>query len=320
MKRPFAILPLIGAIFFVSSATIQAQKPANVGVSVDANDLFDYDKSIPLSVEAGAPAETPAGIMTKLTYLSINNLRVPAIFVAPKGSEGKKLPAIIVMHGLGQEKMGLSMLFGNFTKAGYCLIAIDAQYHGERVSKPAIELFGANAYATRNMMIQTVVDLRRAVDYLETRPEVDPKRIGYIGFSMGGMLGTITSAVEPRIHAPILALAGGDFKLMFSLSKLPSATRAKTVADLDTTTAIRVMNPVDPINYVARISPRPVLFINGDADSIVPVPCAKKLQDAAGPGKEIFMYKGEHVPAGVEMFKVLAKVNQWFDAHFKAAN
>ncbi len=318
MKKISGLLSLIVAVVTVSPITVRAQQSA-AGVSVDANDLFGYDKTIPLAAEEAAGVDSSTGRTTKLTYLSINNSRVPAVFVTPKDTAGKKFPAIIVMHGLGGEKNGLAILYSNFTKAGYCVFAIDAQYHGERASKPPIELFGANAYATRNMLIQTVVDLRRAVDFLETRPEVDPKRIGYIGFSMGGMLGTITCAVEPRIQAPILALAGGDFKLMFSLSKLPSAAKAKGVNDLDQATALRIMDPVDPIHYVARISPRPTLFINGDADTVVPVPCAKKLQDAAGPGKEVYTYKGEHVPAGAEFFKIVAKVNQWFDAHLKVA-
>jgi len=46
-----------------------------------------------------------------------------------------------------------------------------------------------------------IFDMMRCIDYLETRPEVDPKRIGMMGLSQGGTMTTWTTATEPRIRA-----------------------------------------------------------------------------------------------------------------------
>jgi fermentation-respiration switch protein FrsA (DUF1100 family) len=221
------------------------------------------------------------------------------------------------MHGLGQNKTALSILWGPFIKAGYAVFSIDAQYHGDRKPKVPVDLFGLSVYSTRDMLIQTVVDLRRGIDYLETRKDVDPTRIGYAGFSMGGILGTLVCAVDERIKAPILALAGGDWKLMFENTKLPNAERARKEHPTEAAAGVDVLDPVDPIHWVARIAPRPILFINGDHDTVVPVVCAKELQDTAAMPKEVFTYKGDHVPTFAEFPRVVSKMIAWLDANVK---
>lgn len=256
--------------------------------------------------------------VTKVTYWSANNQQVPAVFVLPTSAkEGEKLTCLVLMHGLGQNKTALSILWGPFIKAGYAIFSIDAQYHGDRKPKVPVDLFGLSVYSTRDMLVQTVVDLRRGIDYLETRKDIDPTRIGYAGFSMGGIIGTLVSAVDTRLQAPILALAGGDWKLMFDNSKLSNTERARQQNHEAAALGVSVLESVDPLRWVARISPRPVLFVNGDHDTVVPVVSGKALQDAAGTPKEIFMYKGEHVPSFTEFPRVIEKMLAWLDTHVK---
>jgi cephalosporin-C deacetylase-like acetyl esterase len=309
---------LIGLVLFSlplsKGGYAQQAAPA---VMMDAGELFNYDRSLPLAPEEVAGPDATGYKSYKISYSSSNNQRVPAVFVVPSGKEGQKLPCIILMHGLDQNKTALAILWGNFTNAGYAIFSIDAQYHGDRKPKMPLELFGSAVYSTRELLIQTVIDLRRGIDYLQTRPEVDPKKIGYVGLSMGGILGSITAAVDNRIQAPVLALAGGNWKLMFEASKLSAAVKARENLAASGINPFAVLDPVDPIHWVGRISPRPILFINGDADTTVPVVAGRALHAAAGDNKEVFIYKGEHVPAGAEMFKVIGKINQWLDAHLK---
>ena len=74
------------------------------------------------------------------------------------------------------------------------VLALDAQYHGERISandyeNPGAMLFERKWYNwTREMVLQTTVEHRRAIDYLATRPEIDVERIGLLGHSMGGII------------------------------------------------------------------------------------------------------------------------------------
>src|SRR5262249_43344231 len=67
----------------------------------------------------------------------------------------------------------------------------------------------------REVLIEQSKDIGRALDYLETRTDIDRSKIGYMGVSMGAALGVIFTAVEDRFKAAIF-LDGGFFaeKLM----------------------------------------------------------------------------------------------------------
>src|SRR5256712_149304 len=91
----------------------------------------------------------------------------------------------------------------------------------------------------RDHVVMWAKDLRRGVDYLETRPEVGTGRLAYYGVSWGGAMGGLMPAVEPRIKVSTLLVAGLDFE--------PARPE------------------VDPINFLPRIR-APTLMINGRYD------------------------------------------------------
>ena len=92
-------------------------------------------------------------------------------------------------------------------------------------------------------LVKWVKDLRRSIDYLETRADIDTASLGYLGDSWGGYMGAIIPAVEERIKLSIL-LRGG----------LPTNKR---------------FPEADPINYVSHVK-TPVLMLNGKYDFVFP--------------------------------------------------
>lgn len=91
-------------------------------------------------------------------------------------------------------------------------------------------------------LVKWVKDFRRAIDYLETREDIDITKIGYIGYSWGGMMGAIIPAVEDRLKLCVLVIPG-----MYSYNRaLPEA---------------------DVIHYITRVK-IPVLMLNGRYDIV----------------------------------------------------
>lgn len=301
--------------FLFNGCTTSAQRTED-GM---ADLLFGYDKSLPLQPEVTEQEETTGYKVYKVSYRSARNERVPAVFIVPKGKEGEKLPCVILMHGLGGDKNMFKMTWGALTSAGYALFAIDAQYHGERKPKDPVQIFGVHPYLTRDALTQTVIDLRRGVDFLETREEIDPKRIGYLGASMGGMIGSMFAGVDTRVQAPILLVAGGNWKILMEKSTLPNVAEGREKMLEQASAALKVLDPIDPIHWVGRISPRPVLFINGDGDTVVPVDSNKALHEAAKEPKQIVWYKGPHIPPPTELPNLLSVITNWLNTHLKNA-
>src|SRR5262249_24327168 len=91
----------------------------------------------------------------------------------------------------------------------------------------------------RDHVIMWVKDASRAIDYVESRPELDHEKIASYGYSGGAEMGAIVPAVEPRIKVCVLALGGLDFQ-----HPLPE---------------------VDVINFISRVK-QPVLMLNGRYD------------------------------------------------------
>jgi serine/threonine protein kinase/formylglycine-generating enzyme required for sulfatase activity/dienelactone hydrolase len=85
--------------------------------------------------------------------------------------------------------------------------------------------------AGRETLIQQSKDLGRSIDYLETRPDIDRTRIGYLGVSMGAALGVILTAVEDRFKA-VVFLDGGFFveKMLPGTDQADFAPRLKAPA------------------------------------------------------------------------------------------
>jgi predicted esterase len=103
-------------------------------------------------------------------------------------------------------------LTSKLLQAGFAVLSLDAVYHGERTANNDFESAGVFTfekgwlYRTRDMIVQSTIEYRRSIDYLATRKDIDTSKIGMIGYSMGGMMTFILSAVDPRIKVSVASV------------------------------------------------------------------------------------------------------------------
>jgi len=239
--------------------------------------FYAYDAALPLDAEVQVVRQTTALREEHIVFSSTHDERVPALLFLPVNGK-PPYPCVLALHGLGGDKDNLRPLAALLCPTGTAVLAYDAQYHGER-RKPA-PILSPFLYRSRDALIQTVVDGRRAIDYLFTRPEIDQQRIAYVGLSMGGILGGVLVGVEPRIKVAALLVAGGGWGDILRLSDHPVATALRE-AGLDPESVQQALDPVDPTHFVSRIAPRPLLFMNGRNDEIVPPATSEALQSLA---------------------------------------
>jgi len=277
-----------------------------VGVEMNLLKYYEYDKTLPLNLCEEVVEENGDYRLIKVYFDSVNNERVPALLLLPKA--GGRIPCIVFLHGYGGSKDDIRGAAKLVAREGYALIAIDAVYHGER-KVPGRELYSPNLNESINGIIQTVIDLRRAVDYLETRLEVDIDRIGYVGGSMGGIIGAIFIGVEPRIKAAALIVAGGNMSLMIRESQhytMPPIRDYLQREGISYVELQKMLDPIDPINFIGYFSPKPVVFHLGKFDRIVPSEAGRQLYEAAGEPKQVYWYDAGHdVPLDLVIVRVL---------------
>jgi len=308
MKRKILLLVLGLVVLIMSSFTgslgFDVQEE-NMG-SKDYSSFYAYDGALPLNAEEKIIVDKDTYRVYKIYFDSVNEERVPALLSIPKKRE--KVPCIVFLHGYGGSKEDILSAAELIAAEGYAIIAIDAEFHGER-KEEGKELYSPNLNESRKGIIQTIIDLRRAVDYLETRPEIDKEKIGYVGGSMGGIFGAIFIGVEPRIKAAALLVAGGNMSLMIRKSKhhtMPAIRRYLEAEGISYEEIQRFLDPVDPINFIDKFSPRPVVFHLGKYDEIVPAEAGEQLYKKAKEPKNVYWYdSGHNLPLDLVLARVL---------------
>jgi hypothetical protein len=169
--------------------------------------LFAYDDDAPLSVRTVDSWPNGNLRVSRISYASPRGGRVPALIVAPSGDGPFAGP--IVQHGLPGDKFQVLSIAEDFARTGAVVVAIDAPWSRRKELPDFTERDRAD-------QIQLMVDLRRAVDLLQSRDDVDDNRIAYIGVSYGAAMGGLLAGIGDRIAAFVLASGDGGLVSHFT--------------------------------------------------------------------------------------------------------
>ncbi|MCX7597817.1 MAG: alpha/beta fold hydrolase [Armatimonadetes bacterium] len=267
--------------------------------------LFVYDTAAPLNAVSVQTAETLQAVEERIEFDSPGGGRVAGLLIRPKTVQ--RPPVILFLHGLGGSKNDARLAAPLAVQYGYAVLGLDAALHGDR-RMAGQEMFSPDLMRIKLAFIQTVVDYRRALDYLATREDVKADKVGLVGASMGAILGTIVTAVEPRVATALLLVGGGDWKKFVQASQHPAAAALLPVFEMPE--VARELATLDPVTYAPYISPRPVWLVNGRQDEIVPALAADALHQACREPKKVVWYDGGHLPPLPVLLQV---VPQWMN-------
>lgn len=132
----------------------------------------------------------------------------------------------------------------------------------------------------------TIRDAHAALDYLLSRPDVDPGGIVAFGQSLGGAIGIVLAAERPEIRG---LATDGAFDSYRRIASCHIRHNPLLLCVAWWVPAVLMSNGHDPIDHIGRITPRPVQIIHGTADQVVPVEMGKRLFDAAADPRKIWL-------------------------------
>lgn len=241
---------------------------------------------------------------------------IKAWLFVPKGAKGPR-PALVTLHQTvpqgKDEPAGIKASLPWLTFApywaerGYITLAPDMIGYGERTAggyeRTGFEYSDAapilDAFPDMTVLGLMLYDVTRAVDYLTTRPEVDPKRIGIVGHSQGGILVNFVLGLEPRLAVGVASCGYGTFRK----DKLfPQRWAAKNSAYLPRLHLYRKdadALPIDFLQIMALAAPRPHLVQTALGDSIWTTPAVEDDTFVTG---ELRRLRGLYGKAAVEGF------------------
>ncbi len=261
---------------------------------------------------------------------------VPGYLLLPKGASAPR-PGILYCHWHGGEyDGGKRELFEArhtpeapgpaLAKRGYVVLAIDARCFGERNGRgpdgaSERDYVGEETTAKFDLWVgrtfwgMLLRDDLIALDYLASRPEVDPQRLGVTGMSMGATRTWWLLALDERLRTGV-AIA--------CLTRYENLIRHQSIREHDIGYFIPgMLRHFDMEAVVALIAPRAVLFQNGDQDNGSPVDGIHAIEAAVRPVYRLYGREGEfqslvypgqgHVYTPVMWARTLA----WFDDHLR---
>jgi dipeptidyl aminopeptidase/acylaminoacyl peptidase len=236
------------------------------------------------------PRFSAAVTVRQLTYAQLDGSRNAATLVTPALSEAagrvEGRPAILFLHWYGppnptSNRTQFLPEAVELATDGVVSLLVDTPWSRER-------WFGQRDSAKDyEFTVQMAKDVRRALDVLVAQPRIDPSRVAVVGHDFGAMWGALAVAADPRVTHFVYAAGTSSFTDWYLYTpKREGAEREAFVAKLA---------PLDPINFLPKIAPRPVLLQFGTKDPHVKNEAAKAQADATNNPKTIKFYdNAEH--------------------------
>jgi dienelactone hydrolase len=235
------------------------------------------------------------------------NNTVHAEYYLPPG-EGP-FPAVIVLDVTAGNQM-LSRAFSTyFAEEGVAALFVQMAYYGPRRPPGSrLRLLSPNVHHTLAAITQTVQDLRVAAAWLESRPEVDGKRLGILGTSLGSFLAALTAEMEPRLGRVVVLLGGGGLVDAYYDHPLGAGVRKVYEAFGGTKERLKkLIAPVDPLTCAENLKRRKLLILAAKRDDVVPPQMARRLWEASGRQK-IVWYDSTHYGAALYVAAALGEI------------
>ena len=251
---------------------------------------------LPLESRREKAAELPTHTAYRVWVDTLPGVESYGILLVPKNATGK-MPGLIALHGHGgtpevvagflaepPEKSAYRRFAETAAKMGYVVWCpyIFGLYSEENQPNEGPEAKGRNILnkkaliTDRTVMGLEIAKLRRGVDYLESLPEVDPRRIGMYGLSKGGHYTLYTAALEPRIKAAVVSGWFNHRTRKLLAPKVGNGMFFLTYPNRDEYYLKGLLNRFGDAELGWMIAPRALMIENGTQDGAVKIDDARE--------------------------------------------
>ena len=272
LKRPYLLI-LLFLIFAVYYLTAEKEwyvtKDGILQYPTDRGKV-DFTQAI---IETGDDY-----VLKKVVYKS-RDVEIYALLRLPKAAG--KVPAVVIAPGAEVLKEHRQNFAEKLVKMGYASIVLDQRTFGETGGTVPTIREDIESFKNKKEPVQHrfIYDVLRAGDVLRAQPEIDPKRIAFIGESMGGRFAIIAGAIDKEIKG-VIAISTGGYG--FNDAALWNYEKDE----------VTFLKSIDPDNYVDMIPPRKFVMFHFTDDRVVPFRSGEATFKSAKEPKKMYTLNG----------------------------
>jgi dienelactone hydrolase len=282
-SRAVQFLLVAGILLFFSDA-MRAQDS-------DLARYFDYDQKAPLGIKRIGVQRRPHANIFDITYDSPKGGTVPAYLVVPKGRG--PFAAVIWGHWCWQNsslRNRKQFLDEAVTLAQSGLVSLLTDHP---ISRPGyVEIKDPLDERRFTQFLQQILDMRRGVDLLTARRDVDPKRIGYVGHSCNAGIGALLSGLDRRFKA--FVLMAGSMSDEVSQNTPDFRAYRQRVGPEKIDAMVAKYHYLDQGKFVSRAAPAVVLLQFATQEKFLTAERAKQHAAVVSEPKIFKLYEAPH--------------------------
>ena len=236
----------------------------------------------------------PSAIAT--SYPSNNTLRLR--ITIPKDAIGA-VPVVVLLHYWGATDTRIEDdIAMHLSRAGIATVEMPLPYHLGRTPPGHVSgdlAIVADVDSIQGTMRQSMSDVMRTLDFIDSRSEFNKKQVGIAGTSLGAIVSAACFGAEPRIHSGAFMFGGGDLAGILWSSVKTQAIKARLIHQGYSLSRVREeLRPVDPLTFNSPLDKRHSFVISARFDTVVPPPSTEALVARLGNAQRLVVDTGHY--------------------------
>ncbi len=256
-----------------------------------ADDLFYHPDHVQYTTPAEAGQKYEDVYFTSRDGTRLHGWFVPAV--------GKPKATVVHFHGNAQNLSAHYPLVYWLPREGYNVFTFDYRGYGESAGEPSRQGIHDDALA--------------ALDYINARPGKGTSDLVILGQSLGGAIAIVAAAErKENIRAVVIESTFSSYR---NIAQEKARALPVSGSALGSAPALLATGDYNPIEYVDKLAPIPLLLIHGTEDPIIPASHSQRLLEKAGQPKQLWLLNGGgHVEAFSRfLFETRPKIIQFLD-------
>jgi isopenicillin-N N-acyltransferase like protein len=230
-------------------------------------------------------------------------------------SDNRKRCVVISLHILEGNFELTRLVCSTLASRGVPALMFMLPYYGDRAPVEGRRALSLDPDLFVSAMKQGIEDVKRMVDLLSSRNEVDGEKIGITGISLGGIIASSAAGADQRINRVFLTLAGGDLWRIIHHARETSliSSMINSLPERKRKEVQEGLRELDPLTCAGKVKGRRILMVNAEDDEVIPRQCTERLAGALGISDRVIWIRDVgHYTAIASLSRILELMGDFF--------